>query len=186
MAYSDPARKFAKELPGADNVFQPPDIADYVDDAWDVRISIGDAPLEEAYYFTVEDPGAVRLTIGDLLKLALDPEQKPNLDVEEYPDLPFLQEELIQYRANEQKRLLKLEYYINHDPSGGPVSMYQTAPDFLGVCTYHDGSHDYRVLDIVMLPVKPEASDYELDRTRRQHGGTFRRAAAASGRVRSH
>ena len=173
MAYLDPTRKFAKELPGADNVFQPPDIADYVDDAWDVRISVGDAPLDEAYYFTVEDPTAVRSTIGDLLKLALDPEQKSNLDIEEYPDLPFLQEELIQYRANEQKRSLELKYYINHDPSGEPVSMWQTARESLGVCTYHDGSHDYRVLDIVVLPVIPEGSDYELDRIRRQHGGTF-------------
>jgi hypothetical protein len=173
MAYSDPARKFAKELPGADNVFQPPDIADYEDDAWDVRISVGDAPLEEAYYFTIEDPAAVRLTIGDVLTRALDPEQKSNLDIEEYPDLPFLQEELIQYRANEHQGLLKLEYYINHDPSGGPVNMWQTARDFIGVCTYHDGSHDYRVLDIIMAPVIPQVNDYELDRMRRLHGGTF-------------
>jgi DNA-binding MarR family transcriptional regulator len=173
MAYLDSRRTFAKELPGADNVFQPPDLADYVDDAWDVRISVGDAPLEEAYYFTVEDPAAVHTTVGDLLKLALDPKQRPNLDIEEYPDLPFLQEELIQYRANERKGLLKLEYYINHDPSGRPVSLWQTAVDLLGVCTYHDRSHDYRVLDIVLVPVIPEANDYQLDQLRRQHGGTF-------------
>ena len=69
--------------------------------------------------------------------------------------------------------MLKLEYYINNDPSGRPVSLWQTASDLLGVCTYHDGSHDYRVLDVVMVPIIPEANEYELDRMRRQHGGTF-------------
>ncbi len=173
MGYSDPVRKFAKELPGADNVFQPPDIADYIDDEWDVRISIGDSPLEEAYYFTIDDPAAVRLTIGDALNKALDPDQKSKLDVAEYPDLPFLQDELIQYRTNEKQGLLKVEYYINNDPSGGPVNMWQTVRDYLSVCTYHDGAHDYRVLDIVMLPTVPQLSDYDTDRMRRIHGGTY-------------
>ncbi len=35
---------FKKDLPGADIVFQPDDIEDYKNDAWDIRISIGDAP----------------------------------------------------------------------------------------------------------------------------------------------
>lgn len=174
MAYADPARRFAKDLPGADIVFQPADIADYADDAWDIRISIGEAPLEEAYYFTVDDPSAVRLTIEKLLdSFALNPELKSKLDIEEYPDLPFIQEELIQYRTNERQRLMKLEYYINHHPSSGPVNLWRTAQDMLSVCTYHDGSHDYRVLDIVMVPIIPEVDDYELDRMRRMHGQTF-------------
>jgi len=174
MAYTDPARRFAKDLPGADIVFQPPDLADYASDAWDIRISIGDAPLEEAYYFTVDDPSAVRLTIEKLLDTyALNPELKASLDVEEYPDLPFLQEELIQYRTNERQRLMKLEYYINHNPSSGPVNVGRSARDLLSVCTYHDGSHDYRVLDLVIVPAIPDVDEYELDRMRRLHGETF-------------
>ena len=174
MSISDATGRFAKDLPGADLVFQPPDIADYANDAWDIRITIGDAPLDEAYYFTVDDPDAVRLTIEELLdSYALNADLRSKLDVEEYPDLPFLQEELIQYRTNERKGLIKLDYYVNHNPISGPVSLRRTARNHLSICTYHDGSHDYRVLDLVLIPTVPKAYQHDLNRMQREYGEVF-------------
>ena len=174
MAFSDAARRFAKDLPGADLVFQPPDIADYADDAWDIRITIGDAPLEEAYYFTIDDPDAVGLTIEELLdSYALNADLRSKLEVEEYPDLPFLQEELIQYRTNERQRLIELDFYVNHNPSSAPVRLRQTARNYLSVCTYHDGSHDYRVLDLVLVPTVPNVYQDDINRMQREYGEVF-------------
>lgn len=165
---------FKKHLPGADIVFQPDDINEYDNDAWDIRISIGDAPLEEAFYFTVEDPQAVRLPIEQLLEShALNLELSSQLDVEEYPDLPFMQEELVQYRINERKNLLRIEYYINHCPSQGPVDLSHPADKYLSVCTYHDRSHDYRVLDLVIVPFTPELSLFDTQQKRSSYGHIY-------------
>jgi hypothetical protein len=165
---------FKKNLPGADIVFQPDDINEYNDDAWDIRISIGDAPLEEAFYFTVEDSQAVRKPIEQLLEsYALNLELSSQLDVEEYPDLPFMQEELVQYRTNERQGLLKIEYYINHCPFEGPVSLSSPADKYLNVCTYHDRSHDYRVLDLVIVPFTPELSLFDIQQKQNSYGHIY-------------
>jgi hypothetical protein len=174
MSMSGGINRFAKEQPGADLVFQPSDLGDYAKDAWDIRISIGDAPLDEAFYFTVNDSDAVRLTIGQLLdQYALNPERRSELDVAEYPELPFLQEELIQYVANERKGLLDLDWYVNHNTLSGPVNLHQTARTHLSVCTYHDGSEDYRVLDLILVPSVREPSPSEINRMRREYGELF-------------
>ena len=60
-------RSFAKSLPGTDCTFQPDDLSEYRDDPWDIRISIADAPLEEAFYYTMDDPSAASLPIKVLL-----------------------------------------------------------------------------------------------------------------------
>lgn len=166
--------EFNKELPGTTAVFQPEDLDDYRKDAWDIRISIGDAPLEEAYYFTVDDPGAVGSTIGDLLdSYALNPAMKSQLNVDEDPDLPFLQDELIQYQANERAGLLELEYYVNHNPESCPVDLNERAERFLSVCTSDDGSLDYRVLDLVILPSVTEPSESEIEEKQKTYGRIY-------------
>lgn len=163
--------RFKKNLPSADIVFQPDDMGEYENDAWDIRISIGDAPIEEAFYFTVEEPKAVRLPIEKLLEsYALNLELSSQLDVEEYPDLPFMQEELVQYRMNERKNLLKIEYYINHCPFEGPINLSDPADKYLSVCTYHDQSHDYRILDLVIVPFSPELSLFDIQQKQSSYG----------------
>lgn len=167
-------RKFSKELPGADCVFGPDDISDYEKDAWDIRISLADAPLEEAFYYTMEDPTTVDLSINQLLKNhALNPKNIDKLDVAEYPDLPFIQTELNLYLENERKNLLKLDFYINQAPESDPLELNNKARDFLGVTTYHDGSHDYRVLDLVLVASPPDLGMFELDDVRRKYGQIY-------------
>jgi len=162
---------FKKNLPGADIVFQPDDIREYENDAWDIRISIGDAPLDEAFYFTVEDPQAVRMSIEQLLEsYALNLELSSQLDIDDYPDLPFMQEELIQYRTNERNNLLEVEYYINHCPTEGTVNLSEPANKYMSVCTYHDRSHDYRVLDLVIVPFSPELSLFDIQQKQNAYG----------------
>jgi len=174
MDFSQDSLKFAKDLPGADTVFQPPDLADYENDAWDIRISIGDAPLEEAFYIEVKDPDAAQSSIETLLdKYALNPSRQGELEVEEFPDLPFLQEELIQLHTNERKGLIELAYYVNHNTSPGPVSIQRPAWQYMSVCTYHDRSHDYRLLDLVIVPVVPELPQHEMGRKLEAYGDVY-------------
>ncbi len=153
--------RFRKQVPGADLQYQPDDLAEYADDPWDIRISLGQAPLDEAYYITVDDPATVRRPVRELIEsIALNPDLRQTLDVGEYPELPFLQQELIQlYKAHQEKRL-KLEIHINRGP--GPIDIEQPAADFLSVCCYHDDSYDYRLLDLVFASDPQPLPDDEL------------------------
>lgn len=167
-------RAFSKEVAGADTIFSPKDIADYENDAWDIRISIGDAPLEEAFYYTVEDSKAVDSSVDKLLRdYALNPANASKLDVAEYPDLPFIQTELNLYLENAHKKILDVDLYVNHAPESGPVDIHKKARDYLSVCTYHDGSYDYRVLDLVLVATPPELRRFEVDDVRRKYGHIY-------------
>lgn len=165
---------FKKELPGADLDFQPADGADYENDAWDIRISIDTGPLEEAYYCTVDDPQAKDLTIQQLLdRYALNPERRDRLDTAEYPELPFLLDELLQYRDNASRGLIELEYYVNHNPDPQPVSLRQKARSYLSACSYQDQSHDYLVLDLVLVAKVPEFNEAARMEKQRLYGDLF-------------
>ena len=167
-------REFRKEIVGADSVFNPDDIADYENDAWDIRISIGDAPLEEAFYYTIDDSKAVDSTIEKLLEdYALNPANASKLDVSGYPDLPFIQAELNLYFENARKDILDVDLYVNHAPESGPVDIRQKARDYLSVCTYHDGSHDYRVLDLVLVATPPELGRFKAGDVLRKYGHIY-------------
>ena len=167
-------RKFSKKLPGADCVFRPEDILDYENDAWDIRISLAEAPLEEAFYYTMDDPTSVDISINQLIKNhALDPKNIDKLDIAEYPDLPFIQTELNLYLNNARKNLLKVDFYINNAPESNPLDLNSKARDFLGVCTYHDESHDYRVLDLVLVAGPPDLGVFEIDDLRRKYGQIY-------------
>ncbi len=157
-------QKFKKELPGADSFFQPDYIPNYDGYPWDIRISLGEAPLEESYYFTVQDPEAIHLSIREVLeKFALNREQQGNLDVAQYPELPFLQEELILYFENGKTGQLGLEIFVNHNPSSNPVDLDDPVERYLGVCTFHDNSFDYRVLDLVFVAAVPDLEPEEAE-----------------------
>ena len=161
-------------MPGADCVFQPEDILEYENDEWDIRISLADAPLEEAFYYTMSDPSAVDMPINQLIKNhALDPKNIDQLDVAEYPDLPFIQRELNLYLENARKNILSVNFYINQAPESKPLDLNSKARDFLGVCTYHDNSHDYRVLDLVLVASPPDLGAFELDEIRRKYGQIY-------------
>ncbi len=165
---------FKKDLPGADMTFQPQDMAEYENDAWDIRISLGSGPLEEAYYCTVEDPKAKDATLQDLLnRYALNPEQREHLDVAEYPELPFLLDELLQYQTNASQGLLDLSFYVNHSPGSGPVNLNDRARQYLSACTYHDQSHDYLVLDLVLVAQVAQVTDTHLSEKQRLYGYLF-------------
>ena len=167
-------KKFSKELPGADCVFKPDDILDYENDAWDIRISLSNAPLEEAFYYTMDDPSTADMSINQLLKNhALDPEKVGQLDIAEYPDLPAIQTELNLYLENARKNLLKVDFFINQAPESEPLDLNSKARDYLGVCTYHDGSHDYRVLDLILIASPPVLGTFELDDIRRKYGQIY-------------
>ena len=165
---------FNKELPGADTTFRSPDLWKYKDDEWDIRISIGDAPLDEAFYYTVTDPHASRLTIRELLDdYALNPARRGELDIRDYPELPFLQEELIQYRAGKQNHALDVSFYVNKATPSRPVDLSHRAAEYLSVCNYHDGSNDYRLLDLVIVAASTEASEQDLAQARSNYGSLF-------------
>lgn len=142
---------YNKTLPGAVCRFRPKDINEYADDAWDIRVSIGDAPLEEAFYITIEDPDAVRKSIKELLdEYVLNPKRKNELDIVDYPELPFLQQQLIEYFKSADDSRLKIDLFINNHT--GTVNSFNRAETLLSTCVYDDHSNDYRVLDLIILP----------------------------------
>jgi hypothetical protein len=55
----------------------------------------------------------------------------------------------------------------------GPLQLRQTARSYLSVCTYHDGAHDYRVLDLVLVPTVPKVYQDDLSRMQREYGEIF-------------
>jgi hypothetical protein len=90
-------RKYAKELPGAELTFRPEAQREYAALPWDIRVSIGDSPLEEAYFFSMESIADAQRSIRELLEeYALNPARVNALETDEFPELPFLQEELVQ------------------------------------------------------------------------------------------
>ncbi|MCK5802181.1 MAG: hypothetical protein KAI66_05085 [Lentisphaeria bacterium] len=165
------APAFRKELPGAECFFQPDDLADYEDDAWDIRISLPEQPLDEAFYFTIDDPVLAEISVGRLLEdFALNVSRRNALDVEDYPDLPFLQEELAQYWMNGEKGLLELSFHVNNDPSPAPLDLHTPASHVMGVCRYLDDSHDYRLLDLVMVATIPDSDPTQAAQAKQETG----------------
>lgn len=154
---------FEKELPGARTVFQSEDLASYEGSPWDIRISLGDAPLEDAFYFTIEDPDAIHLPIRVLLEQhALNRERRAELDIARYPDLPNIQEELVQYLEAQHRKTLDLLVYVNKNPEPGPVDLDAAADGFIATCSFEDGSFDYRVLDLVFVICPPSPDDMDV------------------------
>ena len=151
--------KYAKEMLGAETVFRPSNQIEYAGHSWDIRISIGNAPLDEAFFFSVESYAEAQRPIRELLEeFALNPAREAELALEEYPDLPFLQQELIQCYEGARGGGLDLCVYVNLCPD--PVDLNLPAVDFLAACTFRDRSWDYLVLDLVFemnVPVPDEA-----------------------------
>ena len=130
--------------------------------------------MEEAFYFTVKDPKAVNMTIEELLnQYALNPDLQDQLDTQDNPDLPFMQEELIQYQRSAKNGLMDIEYYINYNPFAGPIPLSRRAKDMLCVCTYDDDSNDYRVLDLIIVPSVHHLQGNELQKVRKEYGYIF-------------
>ncbi|MBT3378628.1 MAG: hypothetical protein HN742_02540 [Lentisphaerae bacterium] len=165
---------YAKDLAGTTYEFRPNHMLEYRDDPWDVRISIGDAPLEEAFYMTIEDPRATELPIRELLEQhVLNVEQRGRLDIEAYPELPFMQEELAQYYQSQTTGQLALEIHLNHDPSGTAIALSNRASRHLSLCTIEEESLTYRILDLVFTPVISELDTQEKDRIRHEYSAIF-------------
>jgi len=172
--YGDDARVFNKEVPGAELTFQPENLAEYLEDQWDIRISIADMPLDEGFYIAVDNSSAVDEPIESLLDTyVLDPARRDELDIKGNPELPFIHEELIQYFENWRNGVLAMEFYINKNPEPGPIDLHRSARNYLSTCVYGDDTWDYMVLDIVLVPTVPEQSAYQLGNLKRETSEQF-------------
>lgn len=139
---------YNKELPGADLISCPPNLEIYKGQTWDIRISIGDAPLSEAFIFSMESLEDAKRTIGDLLdEFALNPDRTAELDLDHYPELPFLQQELLEIWEGAKDGAFELQLFINQRESAVPRD--SVAHDFLSACTFRNKSWDYLLLDII-------------------------------------
>ncbi|SVD59455.1 uncharacterized protein METZ01_LOCUS412309, partial [marine metagenome] len=54
---------YDKDLAGAVTKYQPVDLVEYDGEPWDIRISMDYAPLEDAFYFTVNDSDATNESV---------------------------------------------------------------------------------------------------------------------------
>ena len=155
--------KYAKEMPGAETVFRPADQVEYAGHAWDIRISMGNAPLDEAFIFSMESYADAARSLRELIEqYALNPEREVELDVESYPELPFLQQEFIQCWSAAQRGALDLTVFVNL--CEGAVDLDLPAVDFLSACKFRDRSWDYLVLDLIFEVNTPKPGAEELRR----------------------
>lgn len=154
------AHLFQKEMPGAELFFRPADLETYADAAWDIRISIGDAPLDEAFFCSVDSLAEADRPIGELLEsIALNPECVDALDLDHYPELPFLQTELRQLFDAAKREQLSLAVVVN---GFGRVSLDETARGYLSACVFRNKSWDYLVLDLIFSVELPEIDANEV------------------------
>jgi len=163
--------KYNKNLAGAEITFQPDDIHLYSDEPFDIQITIGNAPIDDGYYFTVKDPGLKDLSVGQLLKdYALNSERRFDLDIERYPEFPDYLEELSRYFHLAEMGKLPIDIYVNKCPEAGPLDLTVSARNYLSSCVFRDQSFDYCLLDLV-FEVKPfQLSGNELDSLIEEYG----------------
>ncbi|MBC58988.1 MAG: hypothetical protein CMQ35_00005, partial [Gammaproteobacteria bacterium] len=155
--------------------YQPDDIAEYSGEDWDIRISMDHAPLEEAFYFPVKgDPDATNGSIQSVLeKYALNTDRSNELDSDKYPQLIHIQEELRDYYESGKSGRANLAIYVNKRPSGEPIQLGDTVSQHLSSCIFHDGSFDYRLLDLVFVIESKSMESSELEQYRQEYGHTF-------------
>jgi len=148
----------------ADTTYQPDDLAEYAADPWDIRISLENAPLTDAYYFTVQDSNATNDTIQSVLEnFALNLSRAGELDTGEYPQLPHIQQELLGYYQAAKSDPSQLSIYVNKRPSTEPVLLVDSVAQHLSTCCFHDRSFDYRLLDLVFCPGSVRVNASETD-----------------------
>lgn len=154
---------YSKEMPGAEAIFRPDHLADYDDEPWEIRISIGNAPLDEAYVFPVESFADSARPIRELIEaFALNPARADELETDDYPELPFLQQELIQCYTAAQAGQLSLTLCVNHCAEA--VDLDAPAADYLSACTFRNKTWDYLVLDLIFELDTPSADEDERAR----------------------
>ena len=156
------APRYEKEMPGAEQQLRPDHLDEYASEGWDIRISIGDAPLDEAFFFPVESLADADRSVRELLEqFALNPTRESELDLLHYPDLPFLQQELIQFYAAAQSDQFKLRVFVNH--RDGELDLDQPAREALATCMFRNRAWDYLVLDLVFEAVTEDACPQAVD-----------------------
>ena len=149
--------RYSKEMPGAEQEFCSGNFSEEIEAGWDIRISIGDAPLDEAFFFTVESLADADRSVRELLEqFALNPAREGELDIDSYPDLPFLQQELAQYYAAAKCGQFKLRTFVNHQEA--ELDLDGSAREALARCTFRNRSWDYLVLDLVFEAEVPHAN----------------------------
>lgn len=154
--------RFTKEMPGAELIASPDNIDSYSEQSWDIRISIGNAPLDEAFFFPMENFSDLHCSIRELLEnFALNPDKAEELDTDNYPELPFLQQELIQYFQGLRKGTLELKIYTNHGKK--PIDLETPARDLISACIFRNKSWDYLVLDLVFCVDAPRIDSAEKE-----------------------
>ncbi|MBF0188566.1 MAG: hypothetical protein HQL50_11650 [Magnetococcales bacterium] len=168
------APAFNKDLPGASTTYRPGDLKAWADTPWDVRITLENMPLEEAFYLTLEEESLLDRPIAELLdKRVLTAAAREQLDVAEYPELPFIHDELRDLWQGVQEGRLTLDLHINKRPGHTPLATTATPRNHLSRCTFHNGAYDYRLLDLVWVLAPATADDARLKALQERFGAPF-------------
>jgi hypothetical protein len=149
--------RYSKPVEGVDQLYQPKDLFKYLNDPFDVRVSLLDEPPEVGLWVTLEADDVNR-PIGDLLdEFVIGAESQQTefvrekmLELDEFPHLSDALDRMAdiwhRFRAGEAD----VRLYVNHGPDD--ISLDDSAYQHMGSAIWSDGSWDYMILDVVLEP----------------------------------
>lgn len=149
--------RYSKGIEGVDHYHQPDDLFRYLNEPFDVRVTVLDERPDVGLWATM-DADDVNRPIGDLLDefvIGSTREQtefirEKMLELEEFPHLSDALDRVAdiwhRYRAGEAD----VDICINNGPDD--ISLDDSAYQQMCTCVWRDGSWDYMLLDIVLEP----------------------------------
>ena len=67
----------------------------------------------------------------------------------------------------------QLSVYVNKRPSEAPLQLHDKASGHLSTCVFNDGSHDYRLLDLIFVIELKQLEKPELSALHEKHGPSY-------------
>ncbi len=149
--------RYAKDVEGVDHYYQPEDLYEYLNDPFDVRVSVLDEPPDLGLWVTL-DGEDINRPIGDLLDefvIGADPKttefiRDKMLELDEFPHLSDALDRMAdiwhRFRAGETQ----VNFCINYGPDD--ISLDDSAYQRMGTAVWRDGTWDYMLVDLVLEP----------------------------------
>ncbi len=147
-------QRFDKDVESVMLDYMPSDIHDYDGTDFDLRITFGDDPLDDAFWVTM--PGAAEtLTLGQMIELHLLGRSREEraaimerLDTDANPDLPEMYLAIRRAFDDQTKGEAVLRFHINKGPSD--IKLEEPVSRHFSRAYSRRFDFDYRLIDLVL------------------------------------